>query len=766
MNIKAKLAVFVSAVVVIMLTLNAFYSYYLSRNVLRSEAEQKMLDIAGHIGSMINSSEAAYMGMEDQLGRRLRDVAIAARSQLPSDYRNIDDSELSSLAERLGVAHISLWAKQPDSDIVVVRSSDPGELGLSADREDYRYEALLQLLAGEPVTAGDGLKLEHYYSGLLNAGSSDSAGLYKQGDYYDGTTNYILTPSIGAGDLLDFNETNGTQRLILELMSGNPDVLGIAGIKPADFGKGSAISDNASIAVTDFASGSLLFGSFRYFNDEDRTDVMKAVMTGHVVTVQQNWGEQKVIKSFVPVSKGDIYVIGVVFDLESIEAKLNKQLMQQVMTSLLLTGLTVVATYFVVGAILRPLNRIVGKVNDISHGRFGDSLQVRQKDELGQLASRINVMSLNLQNYMRQLTETAEELGSTKEYLESFFNHTSDAIHVIDLDGYVTYVNGAFEAMYGFSEQEIIGERLDDIPDTYQEEFESIRRSILNGESLTDYETVRRMKDGSHIELSVTVSSIRDKGGGIIAIAFISRNIMARKQTEELLRRSEKLSVVGQLAAGVAHEIRNPLTTLRGFVQLIRRNGSLAASHVDIMLSELDRINFIVSEFLVFAKPQAVRYDIVPIKDILSDMFMLMDSQASLNNIRLSIDQADEVGPVLCEVNQLKQVFINILKNAMEAMPGGGELRIELAEEDGSAVIRFIDQGSGIPKEDLDRLGEPFFTKKESGTGLGLMVSQKIIAGHKGTMRFDSTVGEGTTVEIRLPLCKQEEGLPDQPEAG
>lgn len=227
---------------------------------------------------------------------------------------------------------------------------------------------------------------------------------------------------------------------------------------------------------------------------------------------------------------------------------------------------------------------------------------------------------------------------------------------------------------------------------------------------------------------------------------------------EELLRRSEKLTTVGQLAAGVAHEIRNPLTTLRGFLQMQQHSKTVNPLHTDIMLSELDRINLIVSEFLILAKPQAVNFQIKDVRFTLGDVVSLLDSEAHLHNIEFSVHFSLEAILVHCEENQLKQVFINILKNAMEAMPSGGQIKLMLySDEPHLAVIRVIDEGEGISQERMQKLGEPFYTNKEKGTGLGLMISQRIIEAHKGCLQIESEVGKGTVVTITLPRLLEEE---------
>ena len=204
---------------------------------------------------------------------------------------------------------------------------------------------------------------------------------------------------------------------------------------------------------------------------------------------------------------------------------------------------------------------------------------------------------------MTKLKLAFEENRSMKEYLESFINHTTDAIHVVDLEATITQVNHAFEQLFSYSSEEAIGQALPLVPEQLHTEEQQTMEQLKSGRRLKTRETERITKRGELISVSVTTSPIRDKHGAIRAIASITRDMTSRNKMEELLRRSEKLTTVGQLAAGVAHEIRNPLTTLRGFLQLQLETSKLNTRHIDIMLSELDRINLIVGEFLILAKP-------------------------------------------------------------------------------------------------------------------------------------------------------------------
>ncbi|CAG5085841.1 PAS/PAC sensor signal transduction histidine kinase kinA [Thermobacillus xylanilyticus] len=260
------------------------------------------------------------------------------------------------------------------------------------------------------------------------------------------------------------------------------------------------------------------------------------------------------------------------------------------------------------------------------------------------------------------------------------------------------------------------------------------------------------MPDGSVRTIQTIGKWMRDEYRQAPLLVGIVRDITIESRTEELLRTSEKLKMAGQLAAGIAHEIRNPLTSLKGFSKLLRKaTGEQADRYYEIMDQEFVRIEMILGELLVLAKPQASVYQDWDIRLIVHEVADLLSSQAILNNVIIQEQATPEACIVRCDKNQLKQVFMNVVKNAIEAMPSGGLLIISIERDETDVLVHVIDQGSGIPEDQLRRLGEPFFTTKEKGTGLGLMISHKIIEEHDGNIRYVSRSGEGTTVSIRLP---------------
>ena len=216
--------------------------------------------------------------------------------------------------------------------------------------------------------------------------------------------------------------------------------------------------------------------------------------------------------------------------------------------------------------------------------------------------------------------------------------------------------------------------------------------------------------------------------------------------------KAEKLAVIGQLAASVAHEIRNPLTSINGFLTLLRPGlNTREHAYLDIIFEELERINLVTNEFLTLSKPQDRRKEILSIvDDILKPVAITMSPLANLNNVTI-LWENETKSQIRGVKNQLKQLFINLIKNSIEAMSRGGEIRIELTETADRIVVAIADNGSGIPPERMKHIGEPFYSLKEKGTGLGITICQKIVREHGGDMSVKSELGEGTTVEILLP---------------
>jgi len=339
-----------------------------------------------------------------------------------------------------------------------------------------------------------------------------------------------------------------------------------------------------------------------------------------------------------------------------------------------------------------------------------------------------------------------EELCKSKEIHTLISENSQDIISICSPDGIVTYITPAVQNLLGYKPEEILYKHI-----SYYYHPDDIAK-LLNFTKDTSVTRGRiRHKDGNYIWFEINSKIIRDKNGDIEKILAVVRDISERIQAETLLRKSEKLSLAGQLAAGVAHEIRNPLTAVKGFLQILQSGGELRKEYLDVMYSEITRIEEIIHELLFLAQPTKLIFAEQNINNLLNHVVTLMGTEAIKENIRIETDLHCNPLIINCEENQIKQLFINLVKNSIEAMPRGGEVLIKTEPVADEVMITVSDTGYGIPPETLSKIGQPFYTTKEKGTGLGLAVSFNIIDTHRGKLTINSKPHQGTTFTITFP---------------
>jgi two-component system CheB/CheR fusion protein len=344
---------------------------------------------------------------------------------------------------------------------------------------------------------------------------------------------------------------------------------------------------------------------------------------------------------------------------------------------------------------------------------------------------------------------------------------SEDAIASKDLNGYVTSWNASAERMFGYKAEEIIGKNIRlIIPPELHKDEDMILSKLRRGERIQHFETERLRKSGERIQVSLTISPVKDESGKIVGAAKIVRDITEQKRTAESLRRAEKLAATGQLAASIAHEINNPMQALTNLIALIAYKTTLDSDTrqlVALAEAEVGRMSHIVRQMLSFYRESAAP---VPVKmtEVLEDVLELFVMRMRSNQIKLErrYEFNEEIYGYPVE---LRQLFANLISNAIEAMNGKGELLIHISPwrevvHPGRIGVRILiaDNGPGIKRELHNRIFEPFFTTKaEKGTGLGLWVVKTIIARHEGSIRMrSSTTGRrcGTAFSIFLPLQK------------
>ncbi|THE09986.1 sporulation kinase [Bacillus timonensis] len=239
----------------------------------------------------------------------------------------------------------------------------------------------------------------------------------------------------------------------------------------------------------------------------------------------------------------------------------------------------------------------------------------------------------------------------------------------------------------------------------------------------------------------------------LLLVVLLIENLNHQIQLQRELRRSEKMNVISQLAASVAHEVRNPLTTVNGFLQLIIRDDNITEkqrNYIDITLSELNRAQSIINDYLSLAKPNNSSTQLINISEELAKTVELMTSYTNIQNIEVETS-IEKLLFINGNKDEIKQVLINIIKNAIEAIGNDGMLMIEAFSKENNITVKITDNGPGMTKEQLSKIGTPFYSTKDKGTGVGLTICFQIIEQLKGSIEVESAIGKGTTFIIKLP---------------
>ncbi|MCH6268215.1 PAS domain S-box protein [Neobacillus citreus] len=330
----------------------------------------------------------------------------------------------------------------------------------------------------------------------------------------------------------------------------------------------------------------------------------------------------------------------------------------------------------------------------------------------------------------------------------------TDLITLFNQDGTCVYATPSHQTVLGYTPEFFIGHNNEHL--THPEDAPLMKKTFVEVlETKTPCKVELRLlhANGDWRLLECTGTPVIGENGEVEHIMVASNDITEKRRAEELLSKSEKLSLVGELAAGVAHEIRNPMTSIKGFIQLFQQ-GIIRDEYFDVVLGEFDRVEDIIKEFLSLARPQEIQLKQVNIPVLLKEVETLIKSEAHLKDVEILLEIEPDLPAIMCDTNQIKQVLLNLCKNSMDALDTKrkGLIKITVGVECDQLLLQVIDNGIGISEERIKRLGEPFYSNKEKGTGLGLMICFRIIKQHNGTITFQSKGNCGTTAQVRLPL--------------
>ncbi len=441
--------------------------------------------------------------------------------------------------------------------------------------------------------------------------------------------------------------------------------------------------------------------------------------------------------------------------------------------TLILGGL---AAALVARRIARPVRRLAEVAGAISRGELNQQIEPATSDEIGQLALAFNHMAAQLfqqrtalEAAHAELRHRFEELADLKSYTDNILGSLISGIVTLDLEGRVVTLNPAAELLTGHFAAEVTGRYCTEVFAHAPEVVEILMESLGSRTGMSAVPLTLRRRNGASVPVEISTAPLKGVEGKDLGVVGVFRDVTVVRELEEHLRRSDRLAALGTLAAGLAHEIKNPLTSLRTFTRLVPRkfeDEGFRQTFQRVVPRELERINGIVEQLLQLARPARLVFKPVRIPLLLQRVLDLYANQIEAKGIAVERQYARDLPAIQADPEHLYQAFVNLVANALDAMGTRGRLTLRTGWHSGessvplsrrgapnrSVEVEVEDTGTGIPPSEADKVFNPFFTTKEGGTGLGLAVTHKIIDHHGGTISFRSSPGVGTTFRVLLPL--------------
>lgn len=357
--------------------------------------------------------------------------------------------------------------------------------------------------------------------------------------------------------------------------------------------------------------------------------------------------------------------------------------------------------------------------------------------------------------WFKCLTEQGHE-KLLQRFSDTFLSDVNLGVILISRDYTIVNISDMACKVLGVQRDEVLTKSMEDVFGGVPIEHQLVQRTILDGVVIRNH-AVSWMNNQERHELLLDSNVLKDHTGQIVGAYIIFKDVSNLRSLEEQVNRSDRLAMIGQIAAGTAHEIRNPLTSIKGFLQVLGQKFEAEGwikeqGYTEVMLDEINRINELVNEFLLLSKPKHVSYEQTDVSTVLRGILPIINNEAILHKVQLQYEASFNMPKVIADQELLKQVFLNICKNGIEAMVDGGVLTISerLDTEERNVNIDIHDSGPGIPMFVIDKIFDPFFTTKDNGTGLGLSVCQRIIHDMGGHIRVSSK-GFGTTFTVSIP---------------
>jgi two-component system sensor histidine kinase AtoS len=430
--------------------------------------------------------------------------------------------------------------------------------------------------------------------------------------------------------------------------------------------------------------------------------------------------------------------------------------------------------------ISRPVQQLAEGAAAISRGELDLRFEPTSDDEIGRLAVAFNHMTSQLRQQRTalesanaELRRRLEEVADLKTYTDNLLASLTNGIVTVDLDGRVVTLNPAAEMLTGFFAGEVMGRYSTEVFEQTPALGEILMETIASRAATPGIAATLHRRHGRTVPVEISAAPLKGGEGKDLGVIAAIRDLSVVRELESRLRRSDRLAALGSLAAGLAHEIKNPLTSLLTFSRHLARrfdDEQFRAKFQSVVPRELERINGIVERLLELARPTPLSFSAVRLPALIERVVELYAEEMETRAVEVTRDYARDLPVVWVDAEAIYQVLVNLVRNALDAMPSGGSLTLRVGWSDGDHVgrpgrrtparrvlVEVQDSGPGISADDADRVFNPFFTTKVRGTGLGLALTHKIVEDHGGTIDFRNARVGGTVFRIVLPL------FPDPP---
>jgi PAS domain S-box-containing protein len=374
-------------------------------------------------------------------------------------------------------------------------------------------------------------------------------------------------------------------------------------------------------------------------------------------------------------------------------------------------------------------------------------------EEIQRLKYELQARKLDLEIQCREMQEILGELEESRNRYAELYDFAPAGYVTFDDKGRISEINLAGAVLLGMERAQLLGVPMSAFitKESCKLFFDHLRSCRLTGEKvITELEIIPKKAAAIYVQI-ISIPLPGDKGYESQYRSIIA-DITGHKLMEKEMSRMERLNLIGEMAAGIAHEIRNPLTTVRGFLQLfmLKQNFAQFKGQINLMITELDRANSIITEYLSLAKNKPINQSPQNLNEIVQKLLPLMESDALLNEKWIVTELAPNIPALLLDVQEMRQLILNFVRNGLEAMVPGGQLTIGTLVEAKEVVLFIQDQGKGIPQKIMQKLGTPFITTKDNGTGLGVPVCFSIANRHHAKIDI-KTGASGSTFMVKFP---------------